>query len=104
MIDIYLQMEYNGRREAETDGGFQRYVLIQHVLGGIIRERIGKMPKKPREMERIILADGWIFKTQVGSHKQYVHPVKKGRVTIPFHCRDLTKGVENSILKQAKLK
>lgn len=35
------------------------------------------MPKKPREMERIILADGWIFKTQVGSHKQYVHPVKK---------------------------
>lgn len=23
---------------------------------------------------------------------------------IPFHCRDLTKGVENSILKQAKLK
>ena len=45
-----------------------------------------------------------IFKTQVGSHKQYVHPVKKGRVTIPFHCRDLTKGVENSILKQAKLK
>ena len=62
------------------------------------------MPKKPREMERIILADGWIFKTQVGSHKQYVHPVKKGRVTIPFQCRDLTKGVENSILKQAKLK
>ena len=62
------------------------------------------MPKKPREMERIILADGWIFKAQVGSHKQYVHPVKKGRVTIPFYCRDLTKGVENSILKQAKLK
>lgn len=27
----------------------------------------------------------WIFKTQVGSHKQYVHPVKRGRVTIPFH-------------------
>ena len=23
---------------------------------------------------------------------------------IPFHCRNLTKGVENSILKQAKLK
>ena len=42
LIDIYLQMEYNGSREAETDGGFQRYVLIQHVLGGIIRERIGK--------------------------------------------------------------
>lgn len=26
------------------------------------------MPKKPREMEKIILADGWIFQAQVGSH------------------------------------
>ena len=43
------------------------------------------MPKKPIEMERIILADGWIFKTQVGSHRQYIHPTKTGKVTIPFH-------------------
>ncbi len=26
-----------------------------------------KMPIKPREMEKIILADGWIFKNQVGA-------------------------------------
>jgi len=62
------------------------------------------MPKKPFEMERIILADGWTFKTQVGSHRQYVHPAKSGKVTIPFHCKDLPKGTEHSILKQAGLK
>ena len=62
------------------------------------------MPKKPKEMEKIILSDGWIFKTQVGSHRQYIHPTKKGKVTIPFHSKDLTKKVENSILKQAGLK
>lgn len=62
------------------------------------------MPIKPREMERIILADGWIFKSQEGSHRHYIHPVKSGKVTIPFHNKDLTKGVENSILKQAGLK
>ena len=59
---------------------------------------------KPREMEKLILADGWLFKEQVGSHKQYTHPVKPGKVTIPFHKgRDLSKRVEDSIRKQAGL-
>lgn len=40
------------------------------------------MPLKPREMEKIILADGWVFKEQNGSHRQYVHPTKEGKVTI----------------------
>ena len=42
------------------------------------------MPMKPMEMEKLILADGWIFKNQEGSHKNYIHPVKPGKVTIPF--------------------
>lgn len=50
------------------------------------------MPKKPREMEKIILADGWIFQAQVGSHRHYIHPSKSGKVTIPFHCKDIPKG------------
>lgn len=36
------------------------------------------MPKTSKDMERILLADGWIFKNQVGSHRQYI----KGKVTI----------------------
>lgn len=43
------------------------------------------MPMKPREMEKLILADGWRFKNQEGSHKNYIHPTKPGKVTIPFH-------------------
>ena len=63
------------------------------------------MPLKPREMEKIILEDGWIFKNQVGGHKQYTHPTKPGKVTIPFHSgKDLNQNVENSIRKQAGLK
>lgn len=62
------------------------------------------MPLKPQEMERIILADGWIFKGQKGSHRQYVHPMKKGKVTIPFHKgSELSKMTEYSIRKQAGL-
>jgi predicted RNA binding protein YcfA (HicA-like mRNA interferase family) len=62
-----------------------------------------KMPKRPKEMEKEILADGWIFKNQEGSHRHYVHPTKPGKVTIPFHSRELTKIVEKSIRKQAGL-
>ncbi len=62
------------------------------------------MPKTSKEMEKIIEADGWIFYTQNGSHKQYKHPEKSGKVTIPFHNKDLSKAVENSILKQARKK
>ncbi|WP_302626583.1 type II toxin-antitoxin system HicA family toxin [uncultured Eubacterium sp.] len=62
------------------------------------------MPKKPKEIEKLILRDGWLLKAQVGSHRHYIHPIKKGKVTIPFHCRELPKGTENAILKQAGLK
>lgn len=62
------------------------------------------MSMKPRELEKIILADGWVFKSQVGSHRHYIHPVKSGKVTIPFHGKDIPKGTEISILKQAGLR
>ncbi|MHB8841848.1 MAG: type II toxin-antitoxin system HicA family toxin [Candidatus Aquicultor sp.] len=40
-----------------------------------------------------------------GSHRQYKHPSKKGRVTIAGHPNDdLSPGTLNSILKQAQLK
>ena len=71
----------------------------------MIRYRKGKIvPIKAKEMEKIIVKDGWRLKGQRGSHRQYVHPTKPGRVTIPFHTTDLTKAVETSILKQAGLK
>jgi predicted RNA binding protein YcfA (HicA-like mRNA interferase family) len=63
------------------------------------------VPPKPREMEKLILADGWVFKEQVGSHRQYVHPIKPGKVTIPFHKgKELDRRTELSIRKQAGLK
>lgn len=61
------------------------------------------MPKKPIELERIILRAGWLYKSQNGSHRQYVHPTKQGKVTIPFHTKELPLKTEKSILKQAGL-
>ena len=59
---------------------------------------------KFRELEKIILNDGWIYKQTVGSHFQYTHPIKKGKVAIPNHKGDIPKLVEKSIFKQAQLK
>jgi predicted RNA binding protein YcfA (HicA-like mRNA interferase family) len=63
------------------------------------------MPPKVRDIIRLIERDGWFLVTIKGSHRQYKHPVKRGRVTIagsPGH--DLAPGTLNSILKQAELK
>ncbi|GIP19174.1 addiction module toxin, HicA family protein [Paenibacillus montaniterrae] len=53
---------------------------------------------------KIIEQDGWELVHTVGSHRQYKHPTKKGRVTIPHPNKDLPTGTVNSILKQAGLK
>lgn len=56
---------------------------------------------KFREIEKIILKDGWFFKNAKGSHNHYKHPVKPGKVTIPNHPGDLDPRTVKSILKQA---
>ena len=80
------------------------YVLTSYVFNANMMERDIDMPMKPREMERLILEHGWTLKSQEGSHRHYIHPEKTGKVTIPFHCKDLPKGTELSIKKQAGLK
>ena len=58
-----------------------------------------------REVLRIIEDDGWIMVAQRGSHRQYKHPNKAGRVTVAGHPKDdLAPGTLNSILRQAGLK
>ncbi len=56
-----------------------------------------------REIEKQILADGWHLVDVSGSHYQYKHPSKPGRVTIPNHRGDIPPRVVSSILKQAGL-
>lgn len=60
---------------------------------------------KIREMLRILAADGWSQTAQRGSHRQFEHPTKPGRVTVAGKdSDDLAKGTLNSILKQAGLR
>jgi len=49
-------------------------------------------------------ADGWSLVHTVGSHQQFKHPTKPGKVTVPHPKKDLPLATQNSILKQAGLK
>ena len=60
---------------------------------------------KIRDIIKLIEVDGWYLAATKGSHRQYKHPVKAGRVTIAGKFSDdVAVGTFNSILKQAQLK
>jgi predicted RNA binding protein YcfA (HicA-like mRNA interferase family) len=60
---------------------------------------------KVKDVIKLIEADGWYLVSIKGSHRQFKHPSKKGKVTIAGKpSDDVRKGALNSILKQAGLK
>ena len=60
---------------------------------------------KVRDVLQVIHDDGWMLVATRGSHRQYKHPSKVGRVTVPGKpSDDLAPGTYGSILKQAGLK
>ena len=54
-----------------------------------------------REIEKILLSDGWSLKASKGSHNHYTHPYKLGKVTIPNHSGDIDPRTVKSIAKQS---
>jgi predicted RNA binding protein YcfA (HicA-like mRNA interferase family) len=60
---------------------------------------------KVREILRLLQQDGWYLVDTRGSHRQYKHRSKPGRVTVPGKpSDDLAPGTLNSILKQSGLR
>ncbi len=57
------------------------------------------------EVMQLVESDGWQLVAIRGSHRQYKHPQKPGKVTIAGKLSvDVPPGTLNSILKQAGLK
>ena len=50
---------------------------------------------------RALEGDGWVQVAQRGSHKQFKHPTKPGRVTVPHPVKDLPIGTLRSIERQS---
>jgi predicted RNA binding protein YcfA (HicA-like mRNA interferase family) len=60
---------------------------------------------KVRDIIKLIEQNGWFLVAIKGSHRQYKHSSKPGRVTVAGNASDnVAPGTLNSILKQAQLK
>ena len=57
---------------------------------------------KVRDVIRVVESDGWVHVVTRGSHRQFKHPGKPGRVTIAGKLSDdIAPGTLNSVMKQA---
>jgi predicted RNA binding protein YcfA (HicA-like mRNA interferase family) len=51
-----------------------------------------------KELIAELYKDGWVFLKQKGDHLHFVHPKKKGKVTVPWK---ITKNIQLSVYRQA---
>ncbi len=61
------------------------------------------MPMKAKEMIRLLQNNGFKTISQNGSHVKLRHDDGR-QVIVPYHSKELKKGLEQTILKQAGLK
>ncbi|MGN0401917.1 MAG: type II toxin-antitoxin system HicA family toxin [Acetatifactor sp.] len=62
------------------------------------------MPMTSQEMIKFLKKNGFIIISQNGSHVKMKTPDTGITVIVPYHSKDLKKGLEQAILKQAGLK
>ena len=57
----------------------------------------------PRDLERVLLAIGFVATRQSGSHRIYLRLSDQRRVVLPIHARDLKPGLLHQLIKDAGL-
>lgn len=62
------------------------------------------MPLTPKEMVRLLEKNGFTILTQKGSHLKLKNEKTGKQTIVPIHAKELGKGLEQQILKQAGLK
>ncbi len=61
------------------------------------------VPLKPREVEKILLDNGFKVNVSKSSHKQYFNPKTKAHTTVSFHSKEIPVGTLRSIVRQSQL-
>ena len=59
---------------------------------------------KVRDLLKMLRSEGWVLRNQEGSHRQFVHPDKPGKVTVAGHESDeMPPKTLKSIMRQADI-
>ena len=59
------------------------------------------MEHNNRKLIKKLQAEGWVLVATKGSHHQFKHPEKAGRVTVPHPNKNIKTGTVKSIYRQA---
>ncbi len=62
------------------------------------------MPLTPREIIKLLENNGFVYVSSNGSHRKYQNFKTNKICIVPYHSKELKKGTEQNILKQAGLK
>lgn len=62
------------------------------------------MPLTSKQMINLLKKNGFLIISQNGSHVKLRNINTGVQVIVPCHCKDLKKGLEQAILKQAGIK
>ena len=62
------------------------------------------MTKTPREIIKILKKQGFVKKSQNGSHLKMYNPITNVTIPVPIHSKEMKKGLEQRILKETGLK
>lgn len=62
------------------------------------------MPMTAREIIKLLKENGFEEISSNGSHRKLFNPQTSKTVIVPYHSKELKKGTEQGILKQAGLK
>lgn len=57
-----------------------------------------------REVEKLLISNGWKYYTTRGSHNYYIHDEREGKITIPKHGRRHKEGNTKFDIKASRVK
>ncbi len=57
-----------------------------------------------KKLLKLLQANGWVIVSTRDSHHKLQHPDNPQTIILPVHGKDMKKGLESKILKQAGLK
>ena len=61
------------------------------------------MPMTPKQIIKLLKKNGFEKVSQNGSHIKLKHKTNGTMVIVPYHSKELKRGMEQAILKQANL-
>lgn len=104
---IFIFVRWNSDDNRLNSINITTFYLKKFVVSINITTFEKRKPMKNKKVSEIIKAleeDGWYIKHQVGSHRQFVHPYKAGKVTVNGkNSSDICGSLLKSIEKQSGL-